>query len=132
MTPSDALDGHDLPRLEGPDGFPHRVSTGGGLQGELRPTGGAGDRLGVVAAVEGIPIVPEAVRAHRERLHGRQGAVVGEAMDDRITRTAVHTGGRPVPLVVAVAVADVREAGCADGGIRRDRARTPSLALAGG
>ena len=63
-----------------------------------RAAGGAGDRLGVEAAVGRIGVLAGAVGAHREAGHGGGRPVVGQAGDDREARAAVGAGDERVPV----------------------------------
>ena len=56
---------------------------------ELRSAVRTGIRLGMEAAVGGIPVFGAAGRAHGEAAHRGARAVVGQVLDDRIARAAM-------------------------------------------
>ena len=86
----------------------------------LRPAGVAGDRLGVETAIGRISVFLRAGVAQGERRHGRHGAVIGDAGDDAQPRPAMGAIGERIAIAALERIGDLRRAGRADRGIRRD------------
>jgi len=135
MKPSDPPDGDDRACIkEGrrlPDRILHRNRPPvGPEQGETRPAGGTGDRLGVVAPARRVGVLAPAGITHGERLHRRAFPVVGDGVDDTVPRTAVDAGGGPVALVAPARREDIGDAVIADSNIGRDESgEAPGAAL---
>ena len=92
----------------------------GVAESEARAADRAGDRLGVVAAVERVLVLAAAVRAHGESGHGRPRPVVGEAADDRVARAAVRAVGEGVAVAALAGRRDLLEAVRAGGDVGGD------------
>ena len=88
----------------------------------MRAAGRARDRLRVKAAVGGIVILRGAVVVQRPVLHGRVGAVIGQAQDHGVARAAI--GAVDVRVVIARVgwIEQLCETVVADRQVRRDRA----------
>ncbi len=89
--------------------------------GELRPAHGAGDRLGVEAAVGGIFVLASAVGAHRKPGHRRVRAVVGRATDDREPRPALRAVDERVAVAPVGRVEELPQAVVAGGDVGGNR-----------
>ena len=125
MEAAEALDGQDLPgpderRGLGDDVAAELAPRAGVEEGQARPADRAGDGLGVVAAVERVLVLAPAIGAHGEAGHGRLGAVVGEAADDRIAGAAVGAVGEGVAVAALAGRVDLPEAVGARGDVGRD------------
>ena len=83
---------------------------------------GAGDRLGVEAAVGRVGVLGRARGAHREVGHRGGGPVVGQPGDDREPWTAVGAGDERVAVAAVAGVKQFAQAVRAHRDIGRDRA----------
>ncbi len=119
---AEALDRQDASRPQPPGGERDGVPGHLGailLQPEPRPAVGAGDRLGVEAAVGGVVVFGRAGGAHRELRHRRPHSVVGKTAKDRETRPAMGAVGEGVAVATLCGVPDLGGtggAGCSVGG----------------
>ena len=75
----------------------------------------AGDRLGVIAAVDGIAVFAAACGAHRKAGHRGAGAIVWRGIDDRAAWAALRAVGEGIAIAPRERVADL-VATCAAGG----------------
>ena len=124
VVSAQALDGHDPAVPQGCDrrgqrgrpGQGRRPVTGAG-EGQGRAAAVAGDRLGVVAAVRGVGVLPRAVLAHLEPGHGGGRAVVGQVEGDGQPRAAVGAGDERVAVAAVRGVPQLAQAVVADGGV---------------
>ncbi len=89
----------------------------------------AGDRLGVVAAVGRVGVLPGAGDAHREAGHGGGRPVVGQVQGDGEPGPAVGAGDERVPVAAVGRVGQLGQAVGADGGVGGDQG---ALAVGGG
>src|SRR5262245_60729955 len=89
---------------------------------EARPwaAGRAGDGLGVKAARAGPLVLAPAFGTEREAGHRRVRTVAGHLFQDGETRPAVGAGGERVAVTAVGPVADLGQAGPADGTVGRD------------
>ncbi len=78
-------------------------------------------RLGVIAAVFDVVILPVAVRAHREGAHRGLGPVVGHVLDDREARAAVRAVDEGVAVTAVLRVPQLPQAVLADADVRGDQ-----------
>ena len=77
----------------------------------------AGDRLGMEAPVERVLVLALTVGAERKSGHGRVGAVIRDAGDDTVARTAVRAGYEWIAEAPVVRVKQLPQAVGAEGGI---------------
>jgi hypothetical protein len=83
LKPAEPLEGHDAAFDDGLRGAIERLGAAGQVmargieQFELRPARGAGDRLGMEAAVRRVAVFGLAGRAHRKRGHRGPRPVIG-------------------------------------------------------
>src|SRR5512138_807850 len=104
MKPAESLDGNDIAFTQEPARFEDRRHTtldAGNFGGTYRerladlaqrdewPAIGTGNRLGMEAAIQRILIFVAAAIAHAEFRHRREGAVIGNVLDDREARSTV-------------------------------------------
>ncbi len=90
---------------------------------EPRPADGAADRLGVEAAVGRVLVLAAAVRAERERGHGRVRPVVGHGLHDREPWSALRAVDERVPVPPVGRVEQLAQAVVAGGDVGGDQSR---------
>ena len=96
----------------------------------LRPTDGAGNRLGVKAAVSRVVIFRGAVGAERKARHAGVGPVIRDGLDDSKARAAVGAVDERVAVPPIPRVKKFAPAIRADRQIRRNGQEVPRLILA--
>ena len=101
------------------------------VEGQLRPAGGTGEWLGVVAPVRRVLVFGPAVRAHGEAGHGCVGAVIGQPVDDRVARPALGAVGERIAIAPCGGVGHLGEAVGAHEMVGRQRAARRSVGAAG-
>ena len=124
VHPAQALDGDDAAGL---DGLPGQLD---GVARKLPPLGvavehmGAADRtavrLGVVAAVFDIVVLPVAVRAHGKAPHGGQGPVIGHVFDNGKAGAAVGAVDERIAVAPVLRVQQLPQAVRAETDVRGD------------
>ena len=125
MESAHSLDGHDRTGDQGEGG--ERDGIGGGDEGALGgeeihvgAAGGASVGLGVEAAVQRVPVLALAGRAHGEGGHGGLGPVVGDAVCDGEAGAAARAIGERVVVAPVGLVQDLAQAVFAGGEVGRD------------
>ena len=87
------------------------------------PAGGAGDRLGVEAAVERVLVLAAAVGTEREPGHRGVGPVVRNRADDREARPALRAVDERIPVAAIGRVEELAQAVVARRDVGRDQRR---------
>ena len=75
----------------------------------------AGDRLGMKAPVERVPVFSQTVRAERKASHGGLGAVIRDTGDDAEAGTAVGAGNERIMIATVARVEQFPQAVRAEG-----------------
>ena len=130
LVAAQTLDGDDFALLQqaadGIDIVQHRVLVEADRpavetdQRRPRPTGVAGDRLGMEAPVGGVLVLGAAGRAHGERRHGGGRPIVGQAPDDGQARAAVGAIGERVAVAAGEGIEHLGRTGRAQGSVGGD------------
>lgn len=126
---TEAADGADLALGEALEGEGERVTWSGGVELELGTALGAGDGLGVEAAVGGVVVFGLTGGAKGEWGEGGGGAIVRELADDRVAGAAV---GAVEERVAEAAVGGVEEFVAAVGAEGEIGGKVGAVAVAGG
>ena len=133
MDAAEALDRHDLSGLQGLAGKLDRVA-GDAVSvrvqiEDLRPADRAAVRLGVIAAVLNVVVLPVAVRAHGEGAHGGLRPVVGDILDDGKARAAVGAVDERIAVAPVRGIQQLAQAVVTDADIRGNEGVAQRLAL---
>jgi hypothetical protein len=116
VVAAEALDGDDPAGAEQRHGVLQR-------QREPRAAGRARVRLGVEAAVGGIPVLAETVRAHRKAGHRRVRAVVRNGADDREPGSALRAVDERIAVPAVRGIEELAQAVVARRHVGRDQRR---------
>ena len=116
VVAAEALDRDHRPAAQ----QPHRLLE---RHRQARPADGAGDRLGVEAAVARVLVLAPALGAQREAGHGRVRAVVGEAAHDREARAALGAVDERVAVAAIAGIGELAQALVAGGHVGRHERR---------
>ena len=134
MHPAQALDRNDLPFFQR---FPCQLyAVAGtfvpGLVQIEHPWAaiGAAIRLGMVAPVLNIMVLPLTIRAHGEAGHGGLGPVIGDVFNDRKTGAAIGTVDEGIAVAPVPGVTQFPQAVLTDADVRRDQGVAEFLPLA--
>ena len=87
-------------------------------------------RLGMVAPVVNIMILPVAVRAHGKADHGGLGPVIGDIFNNRETRAAIGAVNEGIAVAPVPGVTQFPQAVLTDADVRRDQGVAEFLPLA--
>ncbi len=132
MESPEPLDGQDFSPAEKGGRFVDAAGDRRSLpdiaQGHRGSADGAGDRLGVVAAVERVVVFASAVRAEGKPGHRRPGPVVWQPENDGVARPAIGAVRERIGEAPVGGIADVLPAGRTDGYVRGDEDEAPAPA----
>lgn len=132
LVAAEALHGDDAAVCEPSRGRPEGCVPGGDTLAFLDedhpwPARRAGVGLGVEPAVCRIVVLGATRVAHRERVHRRAAAVVGDAANDREPRSAIDAVDERIAPATVLGVEELAQACAARGGVGwNDRACTPA------
>jgi len=93
------------------------------MEGHPGPADRTGIGLGMKSTVEWIIVFGLAVRAHAEMAHGGLGAVIGNVIDDGISRTTVGAVNKGISISTIVRIEKLIFTVIADGYIRRNQGK---------
>ena len=113
MVTSHTLESNNLPSGKGAYNIFKRF-------GKPGPTDRTGDRLGVKSSVQWVFVLSAAIRTHLEFGHGGERTVVGQSLDESVTRSAMRAIGERVEIAPIGRVENFLETLLTTVEIRRD------------
>ena len=108
-----AFDGQNFSGVQAAADFSERF-------GERRAAHWAGVGLGVETAVRRILVFAQAIGAHREDRHGGLRAIVGDVLNDAVTRAAIGAVGEGIEIAAVGGIGEIGVAIVAGADVGRD------------
>jgi hypothetical protein len=103
----------------------------GPAENQARAADGASQRLGVIAAIQGVFVLRAALGTERKAGHGGIRPVIGQGVDDRVTRPALGAVDERIAVAAFGGVLQLGQAIVADEMIRRDMHMGAVIGFAG-